>query len=92
VPARIGVHLRAIQGHGAKLERPQIACELEHLDKQRLELRQEAHAKGRDRVVIGMLVAGDETKRHRVVASSIERLENVFVVYPYTSSPSNIAG
>lgn len=26
------------------------------------------------------------------VARSIARLENTFVAYPYTSSPSNIAG
>ena len=53
VPARIGVHLRAVQGHRAELEHPQIARELQHLDEQRLELEQKALANGRDRVVVG---------------------------------------
>ncbi len=67
VTARIGMHLRAIQGDGAHFEHPHRAGELQHLHEQRLDLRQEALSERRDRVVIRMLVPGDEAKGHRVV-------------------------
>ena len=73
VPARIGVHLRAIQSHSAELEHSQIVRQLQHLDEQRLELRQEALAKVRDRIVVGMLITGDIAKRHRVVRRTLNR-------------------
>jgi hypothetical protein len=73
VPTRIGVNLRAIQRHGAELEHPHRARELQHFDEQGPQLRQEALAKGFDRVVIGMLVVGDIPKRHRVVGRSLNR-------------------
>jgi hypothetical protein len=55
VPARIGVQLRAIQGDGAHLEHPHGAGELQHLDEERLDLRQEELAERGDRVVIRIL-------------------------------------
>ncbi len=39
--------------------------QLQHLDKQRLDPRQEAFAERRDRVVVGMLVGGDEAEGFR---------------------------
>jgi hypothetical protein len=73
VPARVGVYLRAIQGHGAKLEHSHRTRKLQHLDEQGAELRHKALAKGRDRIVIGMLVARDVAKRHRVVRRAFNR-------------------
>jgi hypothetical protein len=52
---------------------PIVLRQLQHLDKQRRNLRQKALAKRRNRVVIGMLVAGDEAKRHRVVRRALDR-------------------
>ena len=45
VPARIGVNLGPIQRHRAELEHPHRACQLQHLNEQRLDLRQKALAK-----------------------------------------------
>lgn len=59
MPTRVGVNLRAIQRHGAELEHPHRARQLQHFEKQGPQLHEKAFAKGGDRVVIWMLVAGN---------------------------------
>ncbi len=73
MPTRVGVHLRAVQRDRTHLEHSHRARELQHLQKQCLDLRQEALAKRRNGVVIGMLVASDEAKRHRIVRRTLDR-------------------
>jgi hypothetical protein len=62
---------RAIQGHGAQFKHPHRARQLQYFDEQGLDLGQEAFAKSRDRVVVGMLIVGDVAKRHGVVGCAL---------------------
>ena len=66
MPARIGADLRAIDRHRAQLEHASLARQHQNLHEQPLNLLEEASPKGRDRVVIGMLVRHDEPERHRI--------------------------
>jgi hypothetical protein len=72
VTAGIGVQLGAIQRHRAQLQHAHLAGHRQHLYEQRLDLLQEAPPERDDRVVIGMLVRGDEAERHRVIARPLQ--------------------
>jgi hypothetical protein len=61
--AGVGVDLGAIQRHRTQLQHPHLARHDQHLYEQRLDLFEEAPAEAGDRVVVGVLVGGDEAKR-----------------------------
>jgi hypothetical protein len=77
VAPRVGLNLRTIQRHCAELERPHCAGQLKNLDEQNLHLRQKTLTKCNNRVVIGMLIAGDEVKRHRIIGLTLRSLRVV---------------
>ena len=72
VPAGVGVDLRAVQRHRAHLQHAHLARQQEHLNEQRLDLLQKPPPERRDRVVVGMIVGGDEAERHAVIARPLE--------------------
>jgi hypothetical protein len=72
VPARVGVDLRPIQPDRAHLQHAHLASELQHVDEQSLDVFQEPPSKVRNRVVVGMSVAREETKRHRIVGRPLQ--------------------
>ena len=72
VPAGVGVDLRAVQRHRAHLQHAHLARQQQHLNEQRLDLFQKPTPERRDRVVVGMIVGGDETKRHRVIGRPLQ--------------------
>jgi hypothetical protein len=61
--AGIGVDLGAIQRHGAQVQHPHLARHRQHLHEQRFDLFEEAPAEAGDRVVVGVVVSGNETER-----------------------------
>ena len=67
VAAGVGVDLGPVQRHRAHFQHAHLARQLQDLDELPLDLLQKAAAEGRDRVVVGMVVRGDEAKRHRII-------------------------
>ena len=61
-----------IQRYVAQLQAFHLARQHQHLHEQRLDLPQEAPPEGGDAVVVGLGVGGNEAKRHRVVASTLD--------------------
>ena len=72
MPARVGVDLRPVQSDRAHLQHAHLARELKNLDEQLLDVFQEAPPKRRDRVVVGMIVARNEPKRHRIPSRPLQ--------------------
>ena len=72
VPAGIGVDLGPVQRNRAQLQNPHLARQSQHLHEQALDLRQKPPPKRRDRIVIGMIVRGDEAERHRVIRRTLQ--------------------
>jgi hypothetical protein len=72
VPAGAGVDLRAVQPDRAHLQNANLARQLKNLDEQLLDLLQEPPPKRGDRIMVGMIVGRDETKRHRVVGRPLQ--------------------
>ena len=72
MPAGIGVDLGPVQPNRAQLQNPDLPCQNQHLHKQVLDLRQKSPPKHRYRIVIGMIVRGDEAERHRVICRSLQ--------------------
>jgi hypothetical protein len=72
VPARVGVDLRPVQPDRAHLQHAHLAGKLQHVHEQLLDVFQEAPSKVRNRVVVGMFVARQETKRHRIVGRPLQ--------------------
>ena len=64
VSAGIGVDFRAVQSHRTHLEQAHLARQFQHPHEQAFDLFEKASPKCRDGVVVGMLVAGNETERH----------------------------
>ena len=62
----IGVDLGPVQADGAQLQHPCDLGQQQHLDEQVLQGGEERLAKGRQRVVVGVEVAGDKAERHRL--------------------------
>jgi len=72
VPARVGVDLRAVQADRPHLQNAHLAGEPEDIDEKLLDVFQEASPKRGDRVVVGMIVGRDETKRHGIVGRPLQ--------------------
>ena len=72
VPARVGVDLRAVQRDRAHLQHAHLPRQKQHLNEQRLDLFQKPPAEGRDGVVVGMIVGGNEAERNAVVGRPLE--------------------
>ncbi len=68
VAAGIGMDLGAIQANRAQPHHAHLARQQQHLHEQLLDLRQKPPPEHRNRVVVGMVIGGDETKRHRIIA------------------------
>ena len=64
VPAGVGVDFRAVEPDRSQLQNAHLARQQQHLNEQRLDLFQEPPPETRDRVVVGMIVGGEETERH----------------------------
>ena len=68
----VGPDLRTVDGDVAELDQPSSLTEPKHLYEQPAECLQMLLAKGRDGVVVGMLIAGQHPKWHLVVSRSLE--------------------
>jgi len=68
----LGVDLRAVQRHRAHLQHAHLARQQKDLDEQPFDLLQEPSAERRDRVVVGMVVGGDEAERHAVIGRPLQ--------------------
>lgn len=71
-PARIGVHLAAVQCHHAQLQNLHLRSYFQHIDHQRLDLFQKSPAERDLRVIVGVLVASGEVKRQRVMRRAFQ--------------------
>ena len=72
VPAGVGMHLGPIQRHRAQLQHPGLARQQQNLDEQGLDPPQKAPPEGRDRVMVRMVVGGDEPEGHRIVGRPLQ--------------------
>ncbi len=72
VPAGVGMDLRPIQRNRAHPQNAHLVRQFQHLDGQRLDLLEEPPAERRDRVVVRVIVRGDEAKRHRIVGGPLQ--------------------
>lgn len=72
VPRGVGVNLGPIQADGAKAGQPVLTGYLQHLHKDRGELLAEAAAEVRQRVVVRVLVTGNEAERQRVIGRPLD--------------------
>ncbi len=72
VPAGVGVNLRPVEADGSHLQHAHLARKQQHLDEQPLDRFEKTPAKRRQRVVVGMIVGRDETKRHRVIRRPLQ--------------------
>jgi len=69
----VGVDLGPIQAERAQREHARFLRQQQHLHEQVLEVRQKGGAEGRDGVVVGVPVAGDVAKRHRLIRRALDR-------------------
>jgi len=72
VTAGVGVDLGPIQCHRAQLQHTHLACHAQHLHEQRLDLLEKTPPERGNRVVIGMLIGGDEAQRHRIIGRPLQ--------------------
>ena len=72
VPARIGMHLGAVQRHRAQLHHAGLPGQHQKLHKQTFDLRQKAPPERGDGVMVGMVVGGNEAERHRIVSRPLK--------------------
>lgn len=72
VPARVGMNFRTVEPDRTHLQHAHLACEQQHLNEQPLDLLEKAPPERRDCVVVGMIVGGNETKRHRVIRRPLQ--------------------
>ncbi len=72
VAAGIGMDLRAVQRHRTQLQYTHLPRQQQNLHEQRLDLLEEPPPEGRDCVVIGMIVRGNEAERDRIVSRPLQ--------------------
>ena len=72
MPAGVGVDLRAVQRDRAHLQNAHLARQQQDLNEQRLDLCQKPPPERRDRVVVRMIVGGNEAERHAVIGRPLE--------------------
>ena len=72
VPGGIGMDLGPIQADRSQFQHARLLCEQEHLHEQVLQFEQKRAPKCRQRIVVGMLVAGDEAERHRLIGGPLD--------------------
>jgi hypothetical protein len=70
--AGIGMHLGSIQADCPQFQYARLLGQQEHLHEEVLQLGQERAPKRGQRIVIGMEIAGDEAKRHRLIGGSLD--------------------
>ncbi len=68
----IGMDLGPIQADRSQFQHARLLCEQEHLHEQVLQFEQKRAPKCRQRIVVGMLVAGDEAERHRLIGGPLD--------------------
>ncbi len=71
VPARIRLHLGAIQRNAAQLDQLHLLRDQQHLHEQLLYLARKPLAKGGQRVMVRMRVRRNVAERHRVIGRSL---------------------
>ena len=72
VPARIGLHLGAVQSHRPQLQQARLPRQQQHLHEQPFNLGQKPPPEPRDGVMVGMIVGRYEAERHRIVARPLK--------------------
>ena len=72
VPARIGVHLGAVQRHRAQPKHPRLPRQHQYLDEQPLDLAEKAPPERGDGIVVGVIVRGDEAEGHRIIRRPLQ--------------------
>jgi hypothetical protein len=72
VAAGVGVDLGAVERDRAHLQHAHLARQQQHLHEQCLDRLEKAPPERGDGVVIGVLVGGDEAKRHRIIGGPLQ--------------------
>ena len=72
VPVGIGVDLRAIQRHRAKLQHSHLHRHAQYLHEQRLDLRQKTPPERGNSVVVWMIVGRNKAERHRIIRCPLQ--------------------
>jgi hypothetical protein len=72
VPARVGVDFRAVEPDRPHFQYAHLARQQQHLNEQRLDLFQKPPPERRNRVVVGMIIGGDEPKRHGIIRRPLQ--------------------
>ena len=69
----VGVEFGPVQADGAQGQHARLCGQHKHLDEQRFERGQEGAPKGGQRIVVGVQVASNVAKRHRLVGRALDR-------------------
>jgi hypothetical protein len=65
------MNLRSIQADRAQCQYPRLLSEQEHLHEELFQFRQKGASKRGQRIVVGMQIACDEAKGHRLVRGTL---------------------
>ena len=72
VPARVGVHLGAVQRHRAELQHPGFPGQQQHLDEQPFDPVEKTPPERGDGIVVGMIVGRDEAESDRIIGRALQ--------------------